>query len=212
MIAQPTRLRLMQDLIKNMHSKRFLLIYLAVVAFLLLFYLGQQRSPDSTQLLKPIARGAYQLASPARLPNFLLHDARQSIHTNADLQGRWHFIYLYDGDCQPQCQAIWQVLSNLADRHTGQQLAFWVIDASEQQQLLNSPPTLPGNVQIIYDPSGQRPLWQFFAQAQGSEALLASLFLVDPDGRWQAGFRAPFTSADLQSAYLQLRQTFAKSR
>lgn len=200
----------MQDLIKNMHSKRFLLIYLAVVAFLLMVYVGKQTTLDDDDKYEPIAQGAYQLKTPVSLPNFLLRNAEQRLYTNADLRGRWHFIYFYDGACQPQCQAIWQVLSNLADRYAGQQLGFWVIDASQQQQLLNAPPALAGNVQIIYDPDGRRPLRQFFAESQGLDALWASLFLIDPNGQWQAGFRAPFTSAALQQLYLQLRQSFAK--
>lgn len=200
----------MQDLIQNMHSKRFLLIYLAVVAFLLVIYMGQQTRPYKEHALESIAQGAYQLRTPVKLPNFLLHDAQQRLYTNADLRGRWHFIYFYDGACQPQCPAIWQVLSNLADRYAGQQLGFWVVDASHQQQLLNAPPTLPDNIKIIYDPEAVRPLQRFFADAQGAEALLASLFLIDPNGQWQAGFRAPFTSAALQQLYLELRQHFAK--
>jgi len=200
----------MQDLIKNMHSKRFLLIYLAVVGFLLVIYVGQQAPSDSEDSLESIAQGAYQLKTPVRLPNFLLRDVQQRLYTNADLRGRWHYIYFYDGACQPQCQAIWQVLSNLADRYAGQQLGFWVVDASQQQQLLNAPPALPGNVKIIYDPKADRPLQRFFADAQGEEALLASLFLIDPNGQWQAGFRAPFTSSALQQLYLTLRQGFAK--
>ncbi|MEX0614363.1 MAG: redoxin domain-containing protein [Methylophaga sp.] len=199
----------MQDLIQNMHSKRFLLIYLAVVAFLLVVYMGQQIPSDKEDQLEPIAQGAYQLKIPASLPNFLLRDVQQRLYTNADLRGRWHFIYFYDGACQPQCPAIWQVLSNLADRYAGQQLGFWVIDASQQQQLLDAPPALPGNVQIIYDPDGERPLRQFFVESQGTDALLASLFLIDPNGHWLAGFRAPFTSAGIQQLYLQLRQGFA---
>ncbi|MDT8311314.1 MAG: redoxin domain-containing protein [Methylophaga sp.] len=201
----------MQDLIKNMHSKRFLLIYLVVVAFLLLIYRGQQSTLNNAQALKLNTEGAYQLKKPVSLPNFLLRDARQRLYTNADLQGRWHFVYIYDGACQPQCQAIWQVLSNLADRYAGQQLAFWVIDASEQQQLLNSSPSLPANIQIIYDPSGERSLWQFFVDQHGADALLASLFVIDPNGQWQAGYQAPFTSAALQQLYLQLRGDFAKA-
>ncbi len=200
----------MQDLIQNMHSKRFLLIYLAVVAFLLVIYMGQQTRSYKEHALESIAQGAYQLRTPVKLPNFLLHDAQQRFYTNADLRGRWHFIYFYDGACQPQCPAIWQVLSNLADRYAGQQLGFWVVDASHQQQLLNAPPTLPDNIKIIYDPEAVRPLQRFFADAQGAEALLASLFLIDPNGQWQAGFRAPFTSAALQQLYLELRQHFAK--
>lgn len=201
----------MQDLIKNMHSKRFLLIYLAVVAFLLAFYVSQQSTLSNAPALKSVANGAYQLKTPVSLPNFLLRDVRQRLYTNADLQGRWHFVYLYDGACQPQCQAIWQVLSNLADRYAGQQLGFWVVDASEQQQLLNAPLLLPANVQVIYDPSGEQALWQFFADQQGADALLASLFVIDPNGQWQAGFQAPFTSAALQQLYLQLRGDFAKA-
>lgn len=200
----------MQDLIKNMHSKRFLLIYLAVVAFLLVVYMGQQIPSDNEDKLEPIAQGAYQLKTPVSLPNFLLRDVQQRLYTNADLRGRWHFIYFYDGACEPQCPAIWQVLSNLADRYAGQQLGFWVIDASRQQQLLNAPPALPGNVQIIYDPDGEWPLRQFFVESQGADALLTSLFLIDPNGQWLAGFRAPFTSAGLQQLYLKLRQGFAK--
>lgn len=200
----------MQDLIQNMHSKRFLLIYLAVVAFLLVVYMGQQTSPDNEGKLEPIAQGAYQLTTPASLPNFLLRDVQHRLYTNADLRGRWHFIYFYDGACEPQCPAIWQVLSNLADHHAGQQLGFWVIDASQQQQLLNAPPSLSGNVQIIYDPAGEWPLRQFFVESQGADALMASLFLIDPKGRWLAGFQAPFTSSGLHQLYLQLRQMFAR--
>lgn len=200
----------MQDLIQNMHSKRFLLIYLAVVAFLLVVYMGQQTSPDNEGKLEPIAQGAYQLTTPASLPNFLLRDVQHRLYTNADLRGRWHFIYFYDGACEPQCPAIWQVLSNLADQHAGQQSGFWVIDASQQQQLLNAPPSLSGNVQIIYDPAGEWPLRQFFVESQGADALMASLFLIDPKGRWLAGFQAPFTSSGLQQLYLQLRQKFAR--
>lgn len=199
----------MQDIIKNMHSKRFLLIYLAVVAILLLFYLSQQGDADVTAKPIPATAGAYQLEDPQRLPNFLLRDSRQAFLTNADLKGRWHFMYFYDGSCAPHCEAIWQVLANLADRYAGHQLGFWIIDATAQQQLLNDPPRLPGNVQIIYDPSGEKPLWQFFTDAYGQQSLMASLFLVDPAGAWRAGFKAPFTSDALQQFYLQLRKDYA---
>ncbi|HET8807896.1 MAG TPA: redoxin domain-containing protein [Methylophaga sp.] len=201
----------MQDLIKNMHSKRFLLIYLAVVALLLIVYMGQQISPNSDDKLKSIAPGAYQLNAPESLPNFLLRDKQQHLYTNADLRSRWHFIYLYDGACEPHCQAIWQVLSNLADRFAGQQLGFWVIDASQQQQLFNTSPALPGNVQIICDPNGDHPLRQFFAGPQGVDALMTTIFLINPNGQWQAAFRAPYTSVLLQRWYLQLRRAFANA-
>ena len=200
----------MQDIIKNMHSKRFLLIYLAVVAILLLFYLSQQGDADVTAKPIPATAGAYQLQEPQRLPNFLLRDNQQNILTNADLQGRWHFMYFYDASCAPQCQAIWQVLANLADRYAGHQLGFWIIDATPQQQLLPDPPRLPANVQIIYDPSGDKSLWQFFTNAHGDDFLWASLLLVDPAGAWQAGFKAPFTSDALQQFYLQLRKDYAR--
>lgn len=201
----------MQTLIKNMHSKRFLLIYLAVVAFLLMVYQSQQGKPATDENSSVVATGAYQLQAPVSLPNFLLRDASEQLYTNADLQGRWHYLYFFDGSCQPDCDVIWQVLGNLASRYAGQQLAFWVIDASATQQILHSPPPLPNNVRIIYDPQASRPLWQFFSKYQGKETLFSSLFLIDPNGQWQAGFRAPFTSAALQQFYLKLRKQFAKA-
>lgn len=200
----------MQDLIKNMHSKRFLLIYLAVVAFLLLFYMSQQQTTVTGVDLSVSAQGPYSLQTPQSLPNFLLRDAEQRLFTNADLQGRWHFVYFFDGGCLPECQAIWQVLGNLAGRYAGDQLAFWIIDVTADLQLVNAPPALPDNVKIIYDPAGERPLWRFFNDALGSNSLFTNLLLIDPSGQWQAGFRAPFTSELLQRFYQQHREHFAR--
>ena len=127
----------MQDFIKNMHSKRFLLIYLAVVAILLLFYLGQQSTITSWSDKTLTRSMAYQWSPAKRLPDFILQDLRQQQYTNADLLGHWHFIYIYDGRCQPQCEVIWQVIRNLAGRHAGETLKFWIIDISDDQTVPN---------------------------------------------------------------------------
>ncbi|MCX4189743.1 redoxin domain-containing protein [Methylophaga sp. OBS3] len=197
----------MQDLIKNMHSKRFLLIYLAVVAILLLIYLGQQ-SPFTSDSDKTLTSSmAYQWSPAKPLPDFMLQDKNQQLYSNADLLGHWHFLYIYDGRCQPQCEAIWQVIRNLAERHAGDTLQFWIIDITDDQTAHNIPSSIP----VLFDPMAKHELATFFVTSTSSETLYASLFLVGPDGNWHAGFHAPFTSKSLQMHYLQLRDALAKA-
>ncbi|WP_151194754.1 conjugal transfer protein TraF [Methylophaga frappieri] len=195
-----------------MHSKRFLLIYLGLVAVLLLIFFDGQQRQQPTRLAESTDRSmkSFRLTPPLPLPQVLLRDQHQALFTNTRFLTRWTFIYLYDGSCQPNCQAIWQVLQNLADRHHGTQLQFAVIDrTTTQKPALPLPIGAGSNRYWLFDTTGESPLTSFFVERHQYLGT-TSFFLIGPDGLWHAGFQAPFTSAALQQAYIALRDEFAR--
>lgn len=196
----------MQNLVENVYSKRFLVIYLALIAILVVFFLPE-KAPETPMAQKINASG--RLPNPQHLPQFLLKTSKDGrIFTNADLLGKWTLWYFYDGECAPSCDAIWQVLESLALINSqGEGVALVVLDtltakdslAEQQHQQVK---VVQGAVEM------NDLLGDFFTRQL--EAPQTYLFLIDPLGRWHAQFKAPFTSATLQQAYLQFRLAYAR--
>lgn len=198
----------MQNLVNSVYSKRFLVIYLALIAILLLFFLPDKSDNIESQQITLTETGL--LSPPLALPQFLLRTMEGSVFTNADLLSRWNVVYLYDGGCAPACNAIWHVLNSLALANASDALAILVVDMSNDKQDLSSPQVAP-SVQILTATTSQNNA-HFKAFLTGHlETPQTFVFLIDPEGRWYAQFKAPFTSSSLQRKYLEYRGAYARS-
>lgn len=199
----------MQNLVNGVYSKRFLVIYLSLVAILLLFFLPGKSENDPYQQQMPTESGP--LTPPLSLPQFLLQKSDASVFTNADLLGKWHVVYLYDGTCEPVCMAIWQVLNNLGSANASEVLSIVLVDLSNAEQNDLSVALDAPSVQILAATNHESiaPLKSFLTEH--IEAPQTYLFLMDPQARWYAQFKAPFTSSGLQRQYLNYRAAYARS-
>jgi len=198
----------MQNLVNGVYSKRFLVIYLALVAILLLFFLPDKSDNAESQQVKPTETGP--LSPPLTLPQFLLQTDDASVFTNAHLLGKWHVIYLYDGACEPACDAIWQVLNNLSLANASDTLSILLVDlsnADHNHSIAQSAPL----VEILTATSAENTAQLKSFLTEHIETPQTYLFLMDPQARWYAQFKAPFTSSGLQRAYLRYRAAYARS-
>lgn len=198
----------MQNLVNSVYSKRFLVIYLALIAMLLLFFLPDKSNNIESQQIILTESGL--LSPPLALPQFLLRTVSGAVFTNADLLGRWNVVYLYDGRCAPACNAIWYVLNSLALANASDTLSILVVDMSNEEPDFSSV-QFASSVQILSATTSQNNT-QFKVFLTGHiETPQTYVFLIDPEGRWYAQFKAPFTSSSLQSKYLAYRAAYARS-
>lgn len=119
----------MRNMFKNVHSKRFLLTYLGLVAILLLFYLSMNQQQDALQPESESYSMLTVLQPAVKIPQLLAHTTDNSVFTNATLTGKWTFVFMPAADCS-DCEAIIRVLSNLKAGLANRSIQVALIDTS----------------------------------------------------------------------------------
>jgi protein SCO1/2 len=202
---------------KNVHSKRFLLTYLGLVALLLLFFLSmsqEQQSFDSS----PEPDAMLTMFEPTlEIPQFLAHNVDNKVFTNDALVGKWSFIFLTTADCY-DCEAILKVLANLKAGLANRAVQIVLVDKSGEQasELFALSQSQELNAQVITLAtaiSDKNSLPAFFTRSRAfaHQDLGYAVFLVNPKGKLTARFQAPFTSVLIRQSFIQIRAEYAKN-
>lgn len=206
----------MQNLFKNVHSKRFLLTYLGLIALLLLLFLtlSQEQQP-----VGPLTEGSTMLAvfdPTIEIPQFLAHNIDHSVFTNDALVGKWSFIFFTSADCH-DCKAVFKVLSNLKAGLANRAVQVVLVDTAGQQdkKLVVLSQSLDLYAQVIAVSavaSDKQTLSAFFtrSRAYAHQDLAYAIFLVNPKGLLTARYQAPFTSTLIRQSFIQLRSEYAR--
>lgn len=207
---------------KGFNSKGFLLLYLVVIVIMLTAWLSRLEfsQPDTRNIpasLKPF------LLSPAReLPQFLLYDNEKQVLTNQSFKQHWSFVYFSHPQCQPQCEAILEVLDNLKRYFAAADMQFLMInfDASLQTDLSPAPVHRVSSLPLYY---GEQATIDQLIHAFGFLYLRTEfetgyqleqqhdIYLLDPKGRVYARFEPPFTSMLLQQRFFAIRSFYART-
>jgi cytochrome oxidase Cu insertion factor (SCO1/SenC/PrrC family) len=208
--------------IKRFNSKGFLLLYLVVFACLLSLWLFRMQAVETEHRdipppLKPL------VVSPAKtLPQFLLHDSHGGVLTDQSLKDKWSFIYFTHPACQPQCEPVLDVMQHLRSMSASPDIQFLLINFDAQQHIDTASKQLDSDYGLpIYfaDKAMIEKLSEAFAflflrtelERGYSLEQQHSLFLTDPKGRVYARFEPPYTSVEIQSQFLALRDFYARS-
>lgn len=208
----------MMDLFKRVNSKGFLLLYLAVFVALLGILVFQQLKVEKDERDIPVELAPLLVSPPVTLPQFLLHSAQRQVLTEQSLMGKWSFIYFSEPHCQPGCDAVFSVLSNLQQLSASQQRQVVVInfDAEQAVSRLATLTHLP-----VY--TGKENMLETLTEAFNFLFLRTelvdgyqleqqhSIFLTDPKGRVYARFEPPYTSLNIQDDFIRLRDFYART-
>ncbi|MBN46963.1 MULTISPECIES: redoxin domain-containing protein [unclassified Methylophaga] len=205
----------MQNMFKNVHSKRFLLTYLGLVALLLLFFLTFSPQHQTDESSGQVDAMLTQFEPVLEIPQFLGHNIDNTVFTNDALVGKWSFVFFTSADCL-DCDAILKVLSNLKAGLANRTVQVVLIDTTGQQtrQLLalSQSHNLQGHViSVSAAASAKQELQAFFtrSRAYAHQDLAHAVFLVNPKGLLTARFQAPFTSVILRQSFIQIRAEYA---
>lgn len=206
------------DIFKRVNSKGFLLLYLLVFACLLGLFVFQQRQVENDERDIPAELAPYLVSPPARLPQFLLYSNEQNVLTDQSLLGKWSFIYFSEPHCLPECEAVFSVLENLQKLSASNRRQFFVINFDHEQARTAFPSA--GQLPVY---SADKAMLDSLAEAFAFLSLRTdsansyqleqqhSIFLADPKGRVYARFEPPFTSLQIQGAFFQLREFYART-
>lgn len=207
----------MQNMFKNVHSKRFLLTYLGLVALLLLFFLTMSEQQQSSESSAEPNAMLTMFEPTLEIPQFLAYNLDNSVFTNDALVGKWSFIFFTSADCQ-DCEAILKVLANLKAGLANRAVQVVLMDNSGQQaaDLFALAQVHALQAQVISLSSSTRdanPLPAFFtrSRAYAHQDLSHAVFLVNPKGKLAARFQAPFTSVLIRQSFIQIRSEYARN-
>ncbi|AFI83169.1 hypothetical protein [Methylophaga nitratireducenticrescens] len=203
----------MQNMFKNVHSKRFLLTYLGLVVFLLLLFLtlNQQQPVD----IPKTDRSMVTVFDPTvEVPQFLAYSTDNTVFTNDALTGKWSFVFIPSADCL-DCDAVFRVLRNLKDGLADRSVQLVVSTTDLQSDKLLGLSQLQNLDARIITPSGslkEQEEWTAFFTTSSSfsyQDLNHTVFLINPKAMLVAGFQAPFTSVFIRQSFIQLRSQYA---
>ena len=205
----------MRNMFKNVHSKRFLLTYLGLVAILLLFYLSMNQQQDALQPESESYSMLTVLQPAVKIPQLLAHTTDNKVFTNATLTGKWTFVFMPAADCS-DCEAIIRVLSNLKAGLANRSIQVALIDTSGDNAAwlseLNRTYHLQAQVMTLSGDHSERQSWRAFFHGfsvRSPQALNETVFLINPKGLLMARYQAPFTSVLMRQGFIQLRKDYA---
>jgi len=208
----------MQNMFKNVHSKRFLLTYLGLVALLLLFFLSFSQQQQTDAPLNEVGSMLTEFEPALEIPQFLGHNLDNAVFTNDSIVGKWSFVFFTSADCM-DCDAILKVLSNLKAGLANRAVQVVLVDTSGQQQareLFSFSLSHDLKAQVITlseSASDKQDLRAFFtrSRAYAHQDLAHAVFLVNPNGLLMARFQAPFTSVLIRQSFIQIRSEYARA-
>lgn len=205
----------MQNMFKNVHSKRFLLTYLGLVVLLLLIFLtlSQEQQPaDSSKANNPMLT---VFEPTLKIPQYVAYTADNMVFTNDAFVGKWSFVFFPSIDCS-DCEAIFKVLKNLKDGLANRSVQVVLVDVTGHQtkELLALKQSLNLDAQIIAisGTSSEKQSWASFfsrSRAYSEQDLNHGVFLINPKALLAARFQAPFTSVLIRQSFIQLRSEYA---
>jgi hypothetical protein len=205
----------MQNMFKNVHSKRFLLTYLGLVALLLLFFLTFSQDQQSNSLSPESHSMLTVFEPPLEIPQMLAYNIDNVVFTNDAFFGNWTFVFLTSANCI-DCEAILKVLSNLKAGLANRAVQVVLIDTSGQQanELVALSQSQNLNAQVLASSgsvSDKSSLLSFFTRSRAylEHDLEHAIFLVNPQGLLTARYQAPFTSVLIRQSFIQIRSEYA---
>jgi protein SCO1/2 len=169
---------------------------------------------------------ATKFSKPRALQPFALVDHTGKPFVNADLRGRWSFVFFGYTHCPDVCPTTLSVLNSVAARleAAGRDARFVFISIDPERdtpEVLEQYVTYFNGEFVGVTGTGQalagltRQLGVVYMQApsaDGPEAYLmdhtASVLLFDPDGRLHAIFSAPLKAADISEDFARLTQAY----
>lgn len=209
---------------KGFNSKRFLLLYLAVIAFMLILWLMRLNWPVHEHRPIPNSLGHFLLSPAISLPQFLLNVDNKQVLTNQTFVGKWSFVYFSHPDCGQECTVIMEVLSHLQALSANRDRQFYVInfDINKQGQLeryLHERgyrfPVAEAADQSMLDLVTSAFQFLYLSseagQGDGQSQQQHFIYLVDPKARVYAVFKPPFTSLIIQQRFFELRDFYART-
>ncbi len=207
----------MQNMFKNVHSKRFLLTYLSLVVLLLLVFLtlSQQQPPAESSNTSGSMLTVFE--PTLEIPQFLAYTRDNAVFTNDAFSGKWSFVFIPSIDCR-DCEAIFRVLKNLKDGLANRSVQLVLIDIGGQQvdelmALVHSHDLDARIITVNGTPSENKSLKNFFTRSRAypDQDLEHAIFLINPKAFLAARFQAPFTSVLIRQSFIQLRSDYAAS-
>lgn len=206
----------MQNMFKNVHSKRFLLTYLGLVALLLLFFLMLSEDPSPVESSTENESMLTLFEPPLEIPQLLGYDMDHQVFTNDTFAGKWSFIFFHSADCI-DCEAILKVLSNLKAGLANRAVQVVLVESSTQHaealfSVCQSYNLDAEVVTIAESDSDKKALLAFFTRSRAYQAqdLEHAVFLVNPKGMLTARFQAPFTSVLMRQSFIHIRSEYAR--
>lgn len=207
----------MQNMFKNVHSKRFLLTYLSLVVLLLLLFLTLSQQQPPAESSKTSSSMLTVFEPTLEIPQFLGYTRDNTVFTNDAFSGKWSFVFITSVDCH-DCEAIFRVLKNLKDGLANRSVQLVLIDIGGQQvdeitALVHSHDLDARLITVNGTPSENKLLMDFFTRSRAypEQDLEHAVFLINPKSLLAARFQAPFTSVLIRQSFIQLRSDYAAS-
>ncbi|WP_339777038.1 hypothetical protein [uncultured Methylophaga sp.] len=205
----------MQNMFKNVHSKRFLLTYLSLVVLLLLLFLtlSQKQPPEASSNTSSAMLTVFE--PTLKIPQFLAYTRDNAVFTNDAFSGKWSFVFIPSFDCH-DCEAIFRVLKNLKDGLANRSVQLVLIDIGGQHvdeitALVHSHDLDARFITVNGTSSENKSLTSFFTRSRAypEQDLEHAVFLINPESLLAARFQAPFTSVLIRQSFIQLRSDYA---
>ena len=207
------------DMYTRLNSKRFLLLYLVVIACLLSVWVFKLVGKPSETRSIPDTLSPFLTTPPAPLPQFLLYSDAKSVFTDQSLIGKWTFVYFTHPDCMPSCDPVFMVLKNLKHLFAGQSVEFALMNFDVNHTdisnlaTVSELPVYRGDGRMMAELEAAFGFYALRTDYQNDYSLeqTHAIFLIDPQGRYYARFEPPFTSYGIQAVFLAIRSFYART-
>lgn len=209
---------------KNPNSMRFLLTYLAVVAFLLVLWRSNTGPVALDQREIPNDIAGYLLSPPTEISG--TDSGSKLALTHDKFIGKWSFVYFSHHQCSPECNKAFKVLNELSESFRADNIQFVIIELDPNEgassdklakliedQGLNLT-VMSTSVEIVEQLAAQfKELFLMTRFANGTYQIEQQhkLFIVDPKARVYAKFSPPYTSSTIQKAFVSMRYFYAQT-
>lgn len=192
--------------LKSLHSRRFLLIYLAVVIMLLLLLTQQYATDDGPVATQP---GAKTFKPPVSLPQLLLK-TDTGVRSNVHFEQQWTYFVFIDPDCVEHCDAPLRVLSAVNAALGRSAPAVFLLTTNKTHCPLDNVEVVCG----VFNEKQQKSLLQ--AADLDPDHIDASTYsnmilLVNPQAELQRRYQLPIDSTSLINDFIAQRREFAIS-
>lgn len=192
--------------LKSLHSRRFLLIYLAVVIMLLVLLTQQYATDDGPAATQPASKTFKPAAS---LPQLLLK-TDTGVRSNVHFEEQWTYFVFIDPDCVEHCDAPLRVLSAVNAALGPSAPAVFLLTTNTAHCPLGN----AGMVCGVFNEKQQKSLLKA-AELDPSHVDASSysnmILLVNPQAALQRRYQLPIDSAGLIKDFIAQRREFAIS-
>lgn len=209
---------------KNPNSKRFLITYLIVVVILLVLWRSGSGPVELDQREIPSDIASYLLSPPTEIT---VTDQNNKLALTSDsFIDKWSFVYFSHHQCLPGCNKAFNVLGDLREHFSADNIQFVVIELDPNNSFSSSKLTklldeqglnltvMSTNIKLAEQLAAQfRELFLITNFAAGGYQIdqQHQLFIVDPKARIYAKFNPPYTLETLQKAFVSMRYFYAQT-